>query len=147
MQNLKEMKEKLAALKSEYMQVALVEFNNIFKPFFEKNEWLKSVAFTAYTDYFADGDPVEFSVHNDTEDLIINGEYGFDVDWLDEYTWSSGKKAPNPNYAPEKAEVIEEIASLIGEFDDEFYRETFGDHIKIIIEKDGVKTKSYTDHD
>ncbi|ANF51743.1 hypothetical protein A0O34_15060 [Chryseobacterium glaciei] len=144
-------KEKLAALeaqKQETLKDLQKDFPLIFKPLFEKSEKIQSVGWRQYTPYFNDGDECTFSAN--TDDLIINGEDSGDMeaenDFFNKEIWDGGTKL-NPNYIESEGNIIEEFQKALSEIPEEFYKELFGDHIKVIIERSGeIKTEEYN-HD
>lgn len=114
-----------------------------FKPIFNENPDLKSVHVRAYTQYFADGDTCNYSVHNYAESMLFDfgdgPEYGEECERI--YAQRDGEKYPV------KTELGERIEDAIQVLDDDEYEEVFGDHIEIIITPDGITTEDYSDHD
>jgi hypothetical protein len=116
--------EKRKALCAELQK----EFPALFKEFFEKHEWVENFMWHQYTPYFNDGDECVFGVSNSEDSLEING-----VDWYD------GKK--------ENKEVYEELSELLNAVPEEFYKDLFGDHVEITVNRDGTITKEEYEHD
>lgn len=152
MKVLENIKEKLAVIeaqKQEVLQELQKDFPLIFKPLFDKSEKIQSVGWTQYTPYFNDGDECTFSAN--TDDLIINAEAEYKMNSKDDFfnkeIWGSGGTKINPNYVESEGKIIEEFQSILSEIPEEFYKELFGDHITVIIERSGnIKTVEY-EHD
>lgn len=73
-------------------------------------------------------------------------------DWYAEY--HSKRKIgeeglyPNPNYNKEYGDILNRFSDTLQSIPTEFYKDMFGDHKKISIERDGTVTvKEYTNHD
>ncbi len=127
----KDIKDKLAALKQEYIETARAEFKKGTDELFDNNPKLKSFGFTAYTPYFNDGDECTYSAHTDYPD--INGES------YDNFAYS---KTENK----ELISLAEIVTEFLRQFDDDVYQEIIGNHVKVTITKDGIETEDY-EHD
>ena len=148
---LENIKEKLAALeaqKQETLKELQKDFPLIFKPLFEKSEKIQSIGWRQYTPYWNDGDECTFRAN--TNYLIINGEdlddFDNKEDFFNKEIWDNGTKI-NPNYIENEGNVIKEFKEILSEIPEEFYKELFGDHITVIIERSGeIMTEEY-EHD
>lgn len=150
----KELRSKIAALKKEYQQVAQADFKAEFKQLFDEHEELKSVSWTQYTPYFNDGDECSFGAQTDYPCINGNDMNSGDSDELDGpdlvtmaeqeigYTWNNTNK-PNPAYDPKAAKIIAKIKKVLGDYSDDDYEEMFGDHVKVIVTRKGIKTEDY----
>lgn len=113
-------------------------FIEVLKPMFEKYPELKSLSWSQYTPYFNDGDAcvfrsnasypsIQFSIDEELEDY-------------DEESWySDDDKSP-------EAECYRSAVSILDSFDDEDYEMLFGDHVKVIVTREGIETEEY-EHD
>ncbi len=131
----KDIKTKLAALKEEYINTARAEFKRGTDELFEKYPTLKSfgfTAYTAYTDYFNDGEACTYNVHSDYPD--INGERYDDFGY--------GEKEEQK----ELQKLAEIVTEFLQQFDDDIFQELVGDHVEVSIDKKGIHTSDY-DHD
>lgn len=136
--------EKKKALTEELRK----EFPALFAPIFADSKRIESFAWTQYTPYFNDGDECVFGVRQD--DLEINGEDEYDAEWRD---W----RAKYPQYHEElkaagevdfaEMALIEQIQNVLHTVPDDFYKELFGDHVKVIVHKSGeIEVEEY-EHD
>jgi len=140
MEILTKIKEEVAAfkLKKEALIESLRnEFPQLFKPIFDKSQKIESIAFTCYTPYFNDGD--ECTYHTNVDELEINGEGEYDTPWFD---WRVGRDnykdtVFEPEIDVEECLLIGEFKAILSSIPEDFYRDLFGDHIKVIINKDG----------
>jgi len=155
-----EIKEKQAEIKK--MQKELQKrsgdiFLSSFKKLFEENPELKSFGWTQYTPYFNDGDTCYFSANTDY--LWINGENEDDASWAQEKkviswgTYNRDKRVyegrieqDNPDYNPKLKEISNKIKNFLNIFDEDFYKNQFGDHTKVTITEKGIDTDDY-EHD
>jgi hypothetical protein len=102
------------------------EFPAILKPLFEKYPSVEKIRWRQYTPYFNDGDECTFSAHVDS--LAINDD--------EPYETSDGNE-----------DASEEFTDALGEIPEEMLKEIFGDHVMVIVNRDGtVETEEY-EHD
>lgn len=102
------------------------EFPAILKPLFEKYPSVEKVRWNQYTPYFNDGDTCEFSAHIDS--LAINDDEMYDG-------------------SDENADAADDFSTALGEIPEEMLKEIFGDHVEVIVNRDGtVETEEYS-HD
>lgn len=161
MKTSKEIKENMLKMRADYMNAAQIEFKEAANGLFDKYPRLKSFSFEAYTNFFNDGDTCYFAAYVDYPDIngFRNSEnYGEDedIDGLEDlvslgkrenYDSSSGKFITNPNCDMEAATIYDEVKNFLRAFDYDFYKEMFGDHVRITVTKDKIETEEYTDHD
>ena len=139
------------------------EFPNMFKEVIEKAKTFETLSWTQYTPYFNDGEECVFSAHIDY--LIIDDEYDDSrpelkraifgvldtqekVDFSNEYDKNSRWFRPrslgdsgyikNPNFDTHDGEIYQTIKSTLKEIPEDFLKELFGDHAKVILKKDGT---------
>lgn len=167
----------IKAKKEELVNELKKEFAPMLKPLFDKsNGKITSIGWTQYTPYFNDGDTCRFSTLQSSDSLYINGESADDIETLsktkydtitvenlqahidfnsteDGYSWYKDKKVgengifPNPDYDKELDELVDEFSRVLSSIDDEFYKDLFGDHVKVTVHADGrVETEEY-EHD
>lgn len=150
-----EIQTKLQALRTQYVETARTEFSAGCKELFNAYPQLKSVSFHAYTPYFNDGDTCEYRVSLDYP--LINGydehesdEYGDDSIniWKQSHEmlgYGVGAK-PNPSYNPYAKQIINNVKAFFRAFEEEIYKDLFGDHVTITVTPNEVTTKTY-DHE
>lgn len=145
---LAEFNEKRAALVKELQK----DFPAMFAPLFEKSKLINSIGWTQYTPYFNDGDECVFGVRQD--DLYVNGEYQDEVSWLDwriKYYLSIGEYKneieSNEEINIDEYKIVEEFKEVLQSVPESFYKDLFGDHMKVTINRDGtIETEEY-EHD
>lgn len=144
---LMEYKEKLTKLKSEFMEASKVAMREAFQGIFDNFSWIKSFSFTAYTPYFNDGDICEFSVHSDYPN--INKSDG-EIDYIDANALNECRKEwdiPTTVTLDELKRARKVISETLSTFDDDVFKDTYGDHAEVTILRSGkVKVKEYS-HD
>lgn len=155
MEILESIKTKLAdiAKKKEELTAELrKDFAPMLKPLFDKsNGKIKSISWTQYTPYFNDGEECTFSVKLDYS-FEINGENTEEIDALDwrirRHLQGETEKYPlQPEWDIELYKLVEEIQSVLSSIDDEFYKDLFGDHVRVTVNENGsIETEEY-EHD
>ncbi len=127
-QIIEEVKQKQAEidkLKKELHEKSKDSFFLGVKQIFNSCPDLKSVAWTQYTPYFADGDTCEFSAQTDY--LEVNGTYDSNElepdivvnrgNWnLRTRQYEGRETKPNPNYNKPLADTIENLSKFIAVF-------------------------------
>ena len=94
-----------------------------FKDLFERFPKLERISWSQYTPYFNDGDECTFRSNHRYAD--IEGE---------------GLKDS------ERKEVEAELKKFLSQFDDELLKNLFGDHVQLIVSKEGITVEEY-DHE
>jgi hypothetical protein len=117
------------ALRAKSKEVARAAFHAGSQQIFEEQPEVNTFSWTQYTCYFNDGEECHFAVHD--YDFELNGEEPYSEDC---------KLSPTIRNAATKS-----IRSLLRSFDD--MEELFGDHVRVIVSRDGIKTEEYVDHD
>ena len=119
---------------------------------FERHPLLESFGFTAYTCYFADGDPCTFSVYAD--EPWVNGARSYDnKDCSDGFEWQSGKGRVKVGEPGPLAAAADDISKFVYSFDQDDIEAMFGDHVKVTATYDRaakkveVKTADHSHHD
>ncbi len=127
MTKLKELQSKIDALKEEIKTESEAAFKEESKNFFEKYPNIESFSWTQYTPYFNDGNECVFSVNTDAK---INGN--------DQYENEDEK-------VPEKAYM--DISKLLNALDEQSMKLIWGDHMEVIVSRNGkIKSEEYS-HD
>lgn len=95
-----------------------------FKDTFSKYPNLKQVQWTQYTPYFNDGEECTFSSNHQWAEIEgIDGELDYN--------------------SKEYKEIKESIREFLSQFDDELLKNLFGDHVEIIVTKEGISVQEY----
>lgn len=95
-----------------------------FKETFNKHQNLKEVRWTQYTPFFNDGDECTFRSNHEWADIEgVDGELDYN--------------------SKEYKEIKENIREFLSQFDDELLRNLFGDHVEIIVTKEGISVEEY----
>lgn len=159
--------------KKQFVEELRKDFPVIFVHLFEKSELIESISWTQYTPYFNDGSECVFRVHTD---LYVNDEYYEDVEFLDKSIiqkitaenleehkefnsncygreWYLKRQIgedgnfKNPNFNEKEFKVVEEFKDTLQSIPDEFMKDLFDDHSKIIVYRNGeIKVNKY-EHD
>lgn len=138
------------AKRADLVKELQTEFPKLLMPLFSESKRLESVGWRQYTPYFNDGDECVFGVHND--DLTINGidEYDGDekqIEFVKDKIWDGKNWVKNENLDKHEFDLFKQIEAVLKSIPDEFYKDLFGDHVKVTIHKDGrIETEEY-EHD
>ena len=120
-----EFKRQVEALRGQLQKTGEQFLIEHFKNIFEKYPQLDRVSWTQYTPYFNDGEECTFSSHHEWAEIEGEGlEYG----------------------KPEYEGIKKEIRTFLSQFDDELLKNLFGDHVQIIVSKEGISVEEY-DHE
>lgn len=162
-------------LKKQVQKELQAEFNGALTELFDAYPFVKSLSFTAYTPYFNDGDTCEYSVHHDYcqfngYDEDADEQEGENVNVLklaretiyveepnpsydpSNIQWGSHRnkthwvKKPNPDFNPLYKEAVHAFREALAVVDDDNWMDMVGDHVKVIITRNGIETDEY-DHD
>lgn len=135
------------AKKQELVETLRTEFPAILAPLFEKSKLIDSISWTQYTPYFNDGDECTFGVNKDEPDVNGHQVYDDELNFLNEQIGSYQKRQPNPDYNAEEAAIYEDFCSALASIPDDFYRDLFGDHVRVTVHRAGrIEVEEY-DHD
>jgi hypothetical protein len=151
---LKEASENYHKVKEEFTEKCKSLLEKSFNELFEKYPALEEVRWNQYSPYFNDGDSCEFSAN--TEYCEINGESPDDKECdreiiVDYGKWNGteyvGRKtAINPNYNPEKGDMVNDVKDLLALIPDDVYEEMYDNHTSVIVTREGIETEDY-EHD
>jgi hypothetical protein len=148
-QRYQEHKQKMKQLQEEMQATAKQFFSEATKELFDKYPKLERFSFTGYTPYFNDGDTCEYSAHTDhLATFEYDGNDRAEDRYLDSWglttTWDNVAKKSVPKETVEEwAVAAQDVFSLLQKFDDDFYLQSFGDHVEIIVSRNGVDTEEY----
>jgi len=114
------MNQARAVMKEAFSECAIYLFN--------ENKNLQSFGFHCYTPYFNDGDECIYRVC--TEEPDINGTNGYEIYDNEELTQLQAK-----------------VSAMLTKFEDSDYKEMFGDHVQVTVNRDGSTDTDHYDHD
>lgn len=125
-----------------------------FMEFLDAQPDVHGICWAQYTTYFNDGDPCHFSTHEfclkltktAAKELLqkdIDSEEDNLRDVWESDSWKLGRLKDDRSKAISKA-FSDFYSSLVT---DELFERVFGDHVKVIVSRDGLKVESYTDHE
>jgi hypothetical protein len=170
-----EANERIKELKKQVQKELQSEFNGALTELFDAYPFVKSLSFTAYTPYFNDGDTCEYNVHHDycqfngyDEDRDDREGEGVDVLKLARETiyveepnpdydpskggWGTRSsktrwvKKPNSDFNPLYKEAVDAFRSALAVVDDANWKDMVGDHVRVMITREGIETNEYN-HD
>ena len=136
--------------KKEFMEKAQNALRGAFNEFFETNPEIGQVVWTQYTPYFNDGDECVFGV-NDMFFTLSTFE-GEPQDYEDDDAGCYGASFYSYNNANDADPVAKQRAAFRGftnvirTIPDEIFKNSFGDHVKVIANRDGFNVEEY-EHD
>lgn len=147
--------EEFAALKSawrkqqeELRKEGQVLLCDALQDLFNNNESLKEISWTQYTPWFNDGDTCEFSTY--AHSPKVNGWeenswwYGLDKESDDKGEGEDEEDASDSGKALKLSnELYKEILTILNILDEDDYKEIFGDHVKVVITKEGYEVEEY----
>lgn len=120
-----EFKKQIAELKDKLNKTGEQFLVKNFKEVFNNHPKLEEVRWSAYTPYFNDGEPCEYSSDHLSPELA-----GAELEYNGE----------------EYNQIEGEIKAFMEMFDDDLMYDMFGDHIEILVTQDGMAVEEY-DHD
>lgn len=145
--NINKQLEEFKAKRADMVKQIQTEFPNLLTPILSQSKRIESIGWRQYTPYFNDGDECVFGVHND--DLYINGEDEGTVgtEFIQKRIWDGGKYIDNPNLDKFEYDLLQQIEKVLKEIPNDFYKDLFGDHVKVTVYKDGRIEADQYDHD
>jgi hypothetical protein len=158
-----EAKARMRAAQEEARGIARDAFMEGVAIVFAAHPRLHSFGWTQYTPYFNDGDTCVFGAHIDEPD--INGEHWYEIDALrptlrvksgrtetvrgwngrDE-TRDVYEDVANVGFDPELLASAEAARDFLRTFDENDFRDVFGDHVKVTVRRDGFDVDEH-EHD
>lgn len=150
-QKLTEMNQRMAEIKKQYQAEAQVLFKDLFSEFFEQNSEVRAVGWQQYTPYFNDGEACIFSTTVDyawatntenTNDIRYGDYVGDDSDtvWVYDPNYGDFNEVAIPFSVSAEMQALTKILSKI---DDKVYEDLFGDHVQVIVTRDGFDTVEF----
>jgi hypothetical protein len=170
---MKSLNKEVQDIRTKMVNEAKNSFKEIVKEIFNNHPSLESFAWVQYTPYFNDGDACEFSAYtdsiyiNDEDDTTdINGMRRFVEEVLDkentiqrlnsemirtnykEYYQYRIKEIESANLDDLKVQLnmVKDITDVLTSMDDDTLQEVFGDHVKVVVTRDGIEIEEY-EHD
>lgn len=138
---LKKLQEEKMAAYEKFRERSKELFGNVAKQIFIDYPEISAFSWTQYTPYFNDGDECVFSAHTDYPTLtLVSG------DDKDEFTNSSYKINGIAEKDQPYAKGGRAILELLNQFDDDDFKDMFGNHVKVIVSASGVEVEDY-EHD
>ncbi len=123
----KEIKQKIKELRQDYVEAVKSEFKKASDKLFAEHSELKSFGWRQYTPYFNDGSELNFNVYADDPD--INGIDGNDISYGNKYK--------------DFQKIQTKVAKFLGSFDDEIFKDIFGDHTEVTVYPNKIDTDGY----
>lgn len=142
--------EAFKAKRADLVKQLQDEFPALLAPLFSESNRIESIGWRQYTPYFNDGDECVFGVHNDY--LTINGIDDYDGDekeiqFVKERVWDGKNWVDNEAIDRYEFSILQQIQTVLRSIPDDFYKDLFGDHVKVTVYKDGrIETEEY-EHD
>lgn len=125
-------KEQIEKLKQDCQKQIEILFSQEAKSLFNNHCHLDNFSWEQYTCYFNDGDECYFKSYTDDQ-FCVNGHRFYDIEYYENLYYLK--------------DVAEKIRNFLSKFDDDDMKEMFGDHVKVIVNREGVSVETYTDHD
>lgn len=145
---IRNLKDKMAAVRDEMKRVGRVALQEAFDDFFAKVPEAEAIVWVQYTPYFNDGDTCEFSVHDmqlklsakaREEMLGIEDAEADHEDWLDN-RWESDESDLDDLEDPRGPEIANLFSELAGDVvDEDLFLATFGDHVAVTVTRTGIR--------
>lgn len=131
--------EEIEALRNQVVVEMRTNLIHLFKPIFEKYKFIHKLSWVQYTPYFNDGDECIFGTSFD------HIRYCKDVeDYVHKYLWNGDL---NEKYNSELSLDIDALIKTLALIGDDFYKSLFGDHVEVIVYRDGKILIEEYDHD
>jgi hypothetical protein len=154
-QEVKSKQKEIQVLKKELQKKSQEAFFKGAKEIFNTCPDFKSISWTQYTPYFNDGDECKFSANIDYPEINEDVD-GFNEKSLNPNlvvnqgnwnrnlrTYEGRVEKPNPDYNVSLSKAVDSMSKFLQVFDQDFYKEQFGDHVKVTITPEGVSTEEY----
>lgn len=141
----KQLVKQFEEMKAEMTKTLQDEVKEAFEEIFEAYPEINAVTWTQYTPYFNDGDECifsvnEFSITDATDDAINDINYG------EFYGEGDPPELLMTSYddRDKKYQKIWDIETFsLSELGREFFKETFGNHVKVIATRGGIDVLEY----
>ena len=124
-------------------------FTEALAPFFAANPRIDGIVWSQYTPYFNDGDACTFGVH---EPYLVSASLKEEFpDYAEEYMHEDAlyissyrAKDEDPNDA---TRAMEGFGPIWSEIPESVFLAVFGDHVQVLINRDGTVEVDESDHD
>jgi len=141
MKTFDELNKEMEVFKKEFQEKGKVLFNEILKSVWEEIPEINSFGWTQYTPYFNDGDECVFSVN---EVSVVNGDREYD----DADEWTNGFwKRYDWREENREWEIKQQLDKFIQTAPEDVLREIYGDHVEVIVFRDGTSEVEEYEHD
>lgn len=133
--------------RKEFMEKSQNALKEVFKAFFDQNPDIDQITWNQYTPYFNDGDECIFGVHDMYFTLAKDKVDLSDVRWPDDdgnchgYSFYVSKGEVDP--IKKQRDVFSSFAREINRLPNEVFKDTFGDHVKIVASKNGFDVEEF----
>lgn len=133
--------------RKEFMEKSQNALKAVFKAFFDQNPDIDQITWNQYTPYFNDGDECIFGVYDMYFTLAKDNVDLSDVRWPDDDDNCHGRSfygysgADDPT--KEQRDVFSSFAKEINTLPNEVFKDTFGDHVKIVAWKNGFNVEEF----
>lgn len=145
MKAFQEIKAEIRKLEEQAKALRKGAFDEGSKAVFAAHPLLKSFSWSQYTPYFNDGEECVFGVHQDYPKVVFGDE---EFEELSDWSFKD-----NNTYTTKERETVglkeayESIKVFLSSFDEDDYRECFGDHVEVTAKSPGVTEVEEYSHD
>ncbi len=165
LERVRKTKEEIAAKRKKLLKDIKILFGEASKELFDQHPNLHQFGWAQYTPYFNDGDECIFEANTDYLDVNWSGEWNEkDAEELAEiakekgikelkdiHELGSAKHWDGNNWVdkdpdPQAKETLDSLKSFLKEFNDDDFKDMFGDHCQISVTRKGVEVEEY-EHD
>lgn len=133
-----EYQAKLTEIRDQSKKLANKVFRECSQDLFDKYPDLNRFGWVQYTPYFNDGDVCEFGVRAEDYYLTINNCDNYDDSLLEETGFTNEETLQ---------ECIQDVSNLVYSFNEEDLEHLFGDHVRVIVNRNGQTEQEEYDHD
>jgi hypothetical protein len=144
----KQLMQKLDELRSEITDKAEGFIREACQGLFAKYSELECFKWHQYTPYWNDGDPCYFRANVDYPYLTIEGEtLNADELHYSERWAPQGMSEQEIARAKYLSQCADDVVSLLSSIDKDHYEWMFGDHVEVVVRRDGITVSDYSQHD
>jgi hypothetical protein len=147
-----EMKARIKQLQQEMLESSKTLFFEVANEIFAAHPKLQAFGWNQYTPYFNDGEECIFCVSSDYLDIRF-GEANEKID-ADDYeeqeemsVWSLKYNMKNGKELNEKETAAFAVGEFLDAFEDDTMKFMFGNHISVLVKRDGTVATSEYSHD
>lgn len=125
-------------------------FLGLSKELFENHPKLLKFGWKQFTPYYNDGDPCVFSSYHTDPSILVDSdakdEDGKLESWCDEDEWLYNEAWFPQEDQSDGAKIYRDVEKTLSQFDDDDMENFFGDHVQVVVSRDGVEVEDY-EHD